>query len=210
VTYVLGLTGSIGMGKSTTAAMFREAGVAVHDADATVHALYRGVAAPLIEQAFPGTAKDGVVDRKALAAALVGDPQRLAQLETIVHPLVQKAEVDFLKAALAAHTPLVVLDIPLLFETGAERRCDAVVVATVAPAIQRARVLARPGMTAAIFDMIHVKQMADAEKRARAHFLVDSGRGIAAARHQISSILRALAGRPGRAAARAVEAAAGS
>ena len=198
MTFVLGLTGSIGMGKSATAAIFRRLGVPVHDADAAVHALYRGRAAPLIEAAFPGTVADGVVDRARLGAAVLGDPERLAALETIVHPLVRAEEEAFLAAAQAAGASLAVLDIPLLLETGGQRRCDAVLVVTAAPEVQRQRVLARPGMTEEKFAAILAKQMPDAEKRGQAHFRVDTGRGFASAAAQVRSIVSCLAGRPGR------------
>jgi dephospho-CoA kinase len=181
VTFVLGLTGSIGMGKSATAAMFRRAGVPVHDADACVHELYTGRAAPLIERAFPGSVRDDAVDRAALGAMVLGDPERLAALEAIVHPLVREAEETFLGAAARDGALLAVLDIPLLFETKGQIRCDAVVVVTAPADVQRARVLARPGMTEQKFAAIVAKQMPDAEKRAKAHFLVDTGRGFAAA-----------------------------
>ena len=199
MTFVLGLTGSIGMGKSTTAAMFRRLGVPVHDADAAVHRLYRHEAVAAVEAAFPGTTGENGVDRQKLAAAVLGKPEALRRLEAIVHPLVRREEERFLVACRQAGIPLAVLDIPLLFETGGERRCDAVLVVTADPAIQKARVMARPGMTEERFALIHVKQMPDAEKRRRAHFLVDTGRGFAAAEVQVASIVRALAGRPGRA-----------
>ena len=198
MTFVLGLTGSIGMGKSATAAMFRALGVPVHDADAVVHALYRGTAAPLIAKAFPGTVADGVVDRSALGKEVLGRPERLKELEAIVHPLVRAERDAFLAAAVAARAPVAVIDIPLLFETGGERDCDAVLVVTASPEVQRARVLARPGMTPEKFETILAKQMPDAEKRRRAHFLVDTGRGFQSAETQVRAILRALAGRPGR------------
>ena len=197
MTFVLGLTGSIGMGKSATAAMFRALGVPVHDADAVVHALYRGAAAPLIAKAFPGTVADGVVDRSALGKEVLGQPERLKELEAIVHPLVRAERDAFLTAAVAARAPVAVIDIPLLFETGGERDCDAVLVVTASREVQRARVLARAGMTAEKFAAIAAKQMPDAEKRPKAHFLVDTGRGFAAAERQVGDILRALAGRPG-------------
>ena len=197
MTFVLGLTGSIGMGKSATAAMFRALGVPVHDADAVVHALYRGAAVPLIAKAFPGTVADGVVDRSALGQEVLGHPERLKELEAIVHPLVRAERDGFLTAAVAARAPVAVIDIPLLFETGGERDCDAVLVVTASPEVQRARVLARPGMTEEKFAAIAAKQMPDAEKRRKAHFLVDTGRGFAAAERQVGDILRALAGRPG-------------
>ncbi|HZH52642.1 MAG TPA: dephospho-CoA kinase [Microvirga sp.] len=196
MTFVLGLTGSIGMGKSATAAIFRRLGVPVHDADATVHALYRGRAAPLIEKAFPGTVVDGAVDRAKLGAAVLGKPERMKELEAVVHPLVREEEEAFLRRASAA--PMAILDIPLLFETGGEARCDAVLVVTAPAPVQRKRVMARPGMTEEKFKAILAKQMPDAEKRARAHFILDTGRGFPSAEVQARSILACLAGRPGR------------
>ena len=197
MTFVLGLTGSIGMGKSTTAGFFREAGVPVHDADAAVHTLYAGEAAPLVEAAFPGTVREGVVDRAALGARVAGDPQALKRLEAIVHPLVRAAEKAFLDAARRDNRPLAVLDIPLLLETGGDARCDAVLVVTAPAGVQRARVLARPGMSAERLDALLARQMPDAQKRRRAHFHVDTSRGHEAARRQVQDILRALAGRVG-------------
>jgi dephospho-CoA kinase len=195
MTFVLGLTGSIGMGKSATAGIFRRLGVPVHDADAAVHGLYRGRAAPLVEKAFPGTVADGMVDRGRLGAAVLGDPARMRELEAIVHPLVREEEDTFLKRAALA--PVAVLDIPLLFETGGEARCDATLVVTAPALVQRERVLARPGMTEEKFQSILSKQMPDAEKRARAHFIVDTSRGFISAEAQVRSILACLAGRPG-------------
>jgi dephospho-CoA kinase len=195
MTFVLGLTGSIGMGKSATADLFRELGVPVHDADASVHALYRGRAAPLIERAFPGTVTDGVVDRRKLGALVLGDPEKMKRLEAIVHPLVREEEETFLSSVT---TTIAVLDIPLLFETSGEKRCDAVLVVTAPQDVQRQRVMARPGMTDETFRAILAKQMPDADKRARAHFLVDTSRGFDSARVQVQSILACLAGRPGR------------
>jgi dephospho-CoA kinase len=186
------------MGKSATAAIFRRLGVPVHDADAAVHALYRGAAAPLIETAFPGTVANGIVDRAALSRVVLGAPERLKQLEGIVHPLVRAQEEGFLARATAAGAAVAVLDIPLLLETGAEGRCDAVLVVTAPAAVQADRVLARPEMTRDKFEAIRAKQMPDAEKRRRAHFLVDTGRGHAPAEAQVRDILKALAGRPGR------------
>jgi dephospho-CoA kinase len=197
MTFVLGLTGSIGMGKSATADLFRRLGVPVHDADATVHRLYRGRAAPLIEKAFPGTVTEGAVDRARLGAAVLDSPERMQQLEAIVHPLVREEEESFLKR-LAALAPVAVLDIPLLFETGGETRCDAVLVVTAPAAVQRDRVLARPGMTEAKLHAILARQMRDEDKRTRAHFLVDTSRGFSSAEAQVKSILACLAGRPGR------------
>ncbi|WP_417767048.1 dephospho-CoA kinase [Stappia sp.] len=189
---VLGLTGSIGMGKSTTAKMFAEAGAAVYDADAAVHALYRGEAAPLIEAAFPGTTDAGVVDRGKLGAQVIGQPEAMRRLEGIVHPLVRKSETAFLEAARESAARIAVLDIPLLFETGGEARVRATVVVTAAPEVQRQRVLARPGMDAKLLDALLAKQMPDAEKRRRAHFLIDTGHGMAPARRMVGSVLRAV------------------
>ncbi|KMO30427.1 dephospho-CoA kinase [Methylobacterium aquaticum] len=194
--FVLGLTGSIGMGKSATAAMFRARGVPVHDADACVHALYGpgGAAAAAIGDAFPGTlSPDGAVDRAALRTAVLGEPERLRRLESLVHPLVGRARDDFLAAHAAA--PLVVLDVPLLFETGGEAGCDAVAVVTAPAEVQRARVLARPGMTEEAFAQILAKQMADAEKRRRADFLIETDRGFPQAEAQVEAAIAAVAAR---------------
>jgi dephospho-CoA kinase len=194
--FKLGLTGSIGMGKSVTAAMFRAAGVPVHDADAVVHSLYRGRAAPLIEAAFPGTMVDGTVDRTRLSKVLFEDESRLRTLERIVHPLVREERDKFL--ATHAQAPIVVLDIPLLFETGGESETDAVALVTAPEPVQRARVLARPDMTEEKFAAIMAKQMPDSEKRRRAHFLVETGFGFAHAERRVRAVLRAIAGRSGR------------
>ena len=191
---VLGLTGSIGMGKSTTAKMFAEEGVPVHDADATVHALYAGQAAPLIEAAFPGTVTGGEVDRTELGKRVLGDAAAMKRLEAIVHPLVREAEKAFLDRARAAGAPLVVLDIPLLFETGGEKRVDYIVVVTAPADVQRARVMARPGMTQERFEALLAKQTPDAEKRRRADFIVDSSLGMEAARAKVHDIVRVLSG----------------
>ena len=196
--FILGLTGSISMGKSTTARLFAEAGVPVHDADAAVHRLYDGEATPAIEAAFPGTTAGGKVDRQKLAARVLDDAAAIKRLEEIVHPLVRESEQKFLAAAAVQAARVVVLDIPLLFETGGDARVDAVVVVSAPPEVQRARALERPGMTAAKLDAIMAKQMADSEKRARAHFVVDSSRGIDSARAQVHGILRAVASLPGR------------
>lgn len=190
--FVLGLTGSIGMGKSATAAMFRARGVPVHDADACVHTLYGpgGAAASAIGAAFPGTlAPDGAVDRAALRTIVLGEPERLRRLEALVHPLVRQARDDFLAAHEAA--PLVVLDVPLLFETGGEAGCDAVAVVTAPAEVQRARVLARPGMTEEAFTQILAKQMPDAEKRRRADFLIETDRGFPHAEAQVDTVIAA-------------------
>jgi dephospho-CoA kinase len=192
--FVLGLTGSIGMGKSTTAAMFRAEGIEVHDSDAVVHALYSGAAAAAIEAAFPGTARQGAVDRGLLAARVLGDPAALARLEAIVHPLVAGSRQAFLKEAAKKGAQIIVLDIPLLFETGLDRDVDAVVLVTAPETVQKARVSQRPGMTPERLAVILGRQMGDAEKRARAHFIIDTGGGLASAERQVRGILRALAG----------------
>jgi len=195
---ILGLTGSIGMGKSTTAGFFREAGVPVHDSDAVVHRLYEGEAVAPVEAAFPGVAVDGKIDRGKLAAQLVGKPEAIKRLEAIVHPLVRAQEVRFLADAAASGATVVVLDIPLLFEVGAEDRVDAVVVVSAPSELQRERVLVRDDMSAGKLDAILAKQTPDEEKRRRAHFVVDSSRSFDSARVQIHGILRAFAAMPGR------------
>ena len=191
---ILGLTGSIGMGKSTTARMFAEAGVPVHDSDETVHRLYSGAAAPLVEAAFPGTMKDGSVDRTELAKRVLGKPEALARLESIVHPLVRADAGAFLARHRKAGVPLVVLDIPLLFETGGRGRVDKVVVVTADPDIQRQRVLARPGMTEEKFESILAKQVPDAEKRRQADYVIDTGLGMESARLSVAAIIAELGG----------------
>jgi dephospho-CoA kinase len=194
--FVLGLTGSLGMGKSTTAQFFAEAGVPVHDADAVVHQLYGGQAVAAVEAAFPGTTVDGAVDRAKLAARVLNDPQALKRLEEIVHPLVHEAEQRLLAEAQKTGKKVAVLDIPLLFETGGERRVDAVVVVSAPEEVQRARLLERPGMTTAKIESILARQTPDAEKRARADFIVDTSRGFDAARAQVRAILEAIATMP--------------
>jgi len=196
--FVLGLTGSIGMGKSTAARFFAEAGVPVHDADGVVHRLYEGEAAGAIETAFPGTTLSGKVDRTKLAERVLEDPAAIRRLEAIIHPLVRESETKFLAKAVGRGEPVAVLDIPLLFETGAETRVDAVVVVSAGPEAQRMRVLGRPGMTASKLETILAKQMPDVEKRRRAHFVVDSSGGLDSARAQVHGILRAIAGLRGR------------
>jgi dephospho-CoA kinase len=196
--FILGLTGSLGMGKSTTARFFAEEGVPVHDADAVVHRLYDGEAAAAIEAAFPGTAASGKVDRDRLAARVLGDSAALKRLEAIVHPLVQEAERRLLAEAETRGEKVAVLDIPLLFETGGEKRVDAVVVVSAPPDVQRSRVLERPGMTADKLDAILAKQMPDDEKRRRADFVGDTSRGFEAARADVRAILNAIATMPRR------------
>ena len=196
--FVIGLTGSIGMGKSTTARFFAEAGVPVHDADAVVHRLYEGRAAPAIEAAFPGTTAGGKVDRAKLAARVLGDKATLLQLESIVHPLVRESEAAFLAEAKRAGAPVVVLDIPLLFETGGQARVDAVVTVTAPAEVQRERLQQRPGMTDEKIEALIANQLPDAEKRSRADFIVDSSQGFDAARAQVADILRQVAKMPKR------------
>lgn len=196
--FVLGLTGSLGMGKSTTARFFAEEGVPVHDADAVVHRLYDGEAAAAIEAAFPGTTTAGRVDREKLAARVLGDGAALKRLEEIVHPLVQAAERRLLAEAQARGEKIAVLDIPLLFETGGEERVDAVVVVSAPADVQRSRALERPGMTVDKLDAILAKQMTDGEKRRRADFVVDTSRGFEVARAEVRAILDAVATMPKR------------
>jgi dephospho-CoA kinase len=196
--FILGLTGSIGMGKSVTAGIFAHCGIPVHDADAAVHRLYSGEAVAPIAAAFPGMVTDGVVDRAALGARVLEDEAAMARLELIVHPLVHKSQLAFLAAAQRRGERIVVLDIPLLLETGASDRVDAVVVVSAPLAVQKARALARPGMSEAKLAAILLKQMPDVEKRRRAHFVVDSSRGVDSAERQVCGILRAVAGLPGR------------
>lgn len=193
IMFILGLTGSLGMGKSTTAKFFADEGVPVHDADAAVHRLYEGEAVPLIEAAFPGTARGGAVDREKLAKRVLGDTSAIARLEQIVHPLVAEARERFLREAENSGAEVAVLDIPLLFETGGYKRCDAVVVVSAPADVQRMRAFERPGMSEAKFAAILAKQMPDAEKRARADFVVDTSQGHEAARAQVRDILARLA-----------------
>jgi dephospho-CoA kinase len=195
---ILGLTGSIGMGKSTTAKLFAEAGVPVYDADATVHQVYEGEAAPAIEAAFPGTTVNGKVDRALLSAKVVHDPVAMKRLETIVHPMLRAHHQQFLDDAERAGAPVAVVDIPLLYETGGEKRVDAVVVVTTSPEIQRQRILSRDNMTDAKLDAILARQMPDAEKRKRADFVVDTSHGLDPVRAQIRDILREVAKMPRR------------
>lgn len=191
---ILGLTGSIGMGKSTTAAMFEAEGVPVYDSDAAVHALYAaggGAVAP-VEAAFPGVLTDGAIDRAKLSAKVVGNPEALAKLEAIVHPLVGADRIGFFQKAQAEGRDIVVLDVPLLFETGGEKSVHKVVVVSAPPEAQRARVLARPEMTPEKFEAILARQTPDAEKRARADFVIDTGQGLDHARRQVRDLLTLL------------------
>ena len=196
--FILGLTGSVGMGKSTTARFFAEEGVPVHDSDAVVHRLYEGEATAVIEAAFPGTTTGGKVDRAKLSASVLNNPTALKRLEELVHPMVHEAERRFLADADAHGAKVVVLDIPLLYEIGREGIADAVVVVSAPPEVQRARVLERPGMTAEKFEAILARQIPDAEKRRRADFVVDTSKGFDAAREQVREILRAVATMPKR------------
>ncbi len=196
--FILGLTGSLGMGKSATAKMFAEEGVPVHDADSAVHRLYEAEATPLIETAFPGTTTGGRVDREKLAQRVLGDTAAIKKLETIVHPLVRKAEERFLAEAQRKGAGVAVLDIPLLFETGGDKRCDAVVVVSAPSDVQRSRAFERPDMTEQKFSTILAKQMPDADKRARGDFVVDTSKGFDAARAQVRDILARVATMPKR------------
>jgi dephospho-CoA kinase len=195
---ILGLTGSIGMGKSTTAKLFEDAGVPVYDADASVHQLYEGEAAPAIEAAFPGTTVDGKVDRNRLSAKVVHDAAAMKQLEQIVHPMLGASRRKFFDDAERSGAPVVVVDVPLLFETGGEKRVDAVVVVTTTPEIQRERILARDNMTGEKLDAILARQLPDAEKRKRADFVVDTSHGLDPVRLRIRDILEQAAKMPRR------------
>ncbi|MDO8290773.1 MAG: dephospho-CoA kinase [Parvibaculum sp.] len=196
---LIGLTGSIGMGKSETAKMFARLGVPVYDADAAVHALYAkgGAAVKPMGQAFPNVIVDGAVDRQALARAVLGLPDEMKKLEAIVHPLVGQAQLEFLKAKMAEGYKAVLLDIPLLYETGGETRVDVVVVVSAPYHIQEQRVMARPNMDMAKFAAIHAKQVPDAEKRARADFVIDTDRGLDHAFESVKAVVAALEGREG-------------
>jgi dephospho-CoA kinase len=192
---VVGLTGSIGMGKSTVAARFRALGIGVCDADAEVHKLYEGAAVPAIEVAFPGATGNGKVDRQKLAAALLANPAGFKRLEAIVHPMVFEAERAFLRAEAARGAPLAVIEIPLLLETGGERRVDCVIVCSASADAQRQRVMQRPGMTLEKLEQMLARQMSDADKRARADFVVDTGGTFAATDAQVDRIVESLQGR---------------
>ncbi len=197
---LIGLTGSIGMGKSETAKMFRRAGVPVYDADAAVHALMRpgGAAVAPVEAAFPGVVKDGAIDRPELGRRVFGKPEELRRLERIIHPLVGLAQRRFLQRAQSRGEPVVVLDIPLLFETGGDRYVDYSVVVSAPAAVQRARVLARPGMTEERLNHVLAQQTPDAVKRRKADFIVHSGLGKAYARRAVARILGQVKGGRGR------------
>jgi dephospho-CoA kinase len=190
---VLGLTGSIGMGKSTTAQLFSEAGIPVYDADAAVHAIYEGEAAPVIEATFPGTTVDGKVDREKLSAKVVHDTAAMKRLEQIVHPMLHVYRRAFLEQAERSGAAVVVVDVPLLFETGGEQDVDAVVVVTTTTDVQRKRILARNNMTSEKLEAILARQLPDVEKRTRADFVVDTSHGLDHVRAQIREILAAAA-----------------
>lgn len=195
---VVGLTGSIGMGKSTTAGLFAEQGIAVNDADTVVHALYRGAAVEPIGRLFPDAVRTGVVDRSVLAENLAKNPAKFKELEAIVHPLVRKREERFLAEQRAAGADMVVLDIPLLFETAGADRVDVIVVVSCDADIQRRRVFERPGMTPEKFEMILSRQLPDAEKRRRADFVIDTGHGIEAARQRVVEVVAEIRAGKGR------------
>ncbi len=191
---IIGLTGSIGMGKSTTAAMFREAGIPVYDADAAVHAAYAvgGVAVGPVGEAFPGTVSDGRVDREALRQQVLGNSDAMARLNSIVHPLIGKSRADAFAAATASGADMIILDVPLIYETGGDKNMDAVIVVSAPPEMQRERVLAREGMTPERLDAILAQQLPDAEKRKRADYVIDTGKGLEAARAQVTEVIRTL------------------
>jgi dephospho-CoA kinase len=189
---IIGLTGSIGMGKSTTLAMFADEGIPVFSADTAVHGLYEAEAVPLIEAAFPGATANGKVDRVKLSAAVFGNPESLRRLEAIVHPLVRKKELDFVEQARQSGVALAVIDIPLLFETGGEQRFDKIVLVTADPHTQRERVSARPGMSGQKLDAILARQMPDADKRTKAHYIIDTAKGLDAARQSVRAIIRTI------------------
>ena len=195
---IIGLTGSIGMGKSTTLQMFADEGVPVYDADAAVHAVYSSTAVPVVEAAFPGTTADGKVDRQKLSQRVLGNPDALKKLEQIVHPLLGAHRQKFLDEAEKSGAPIVLMDVPLLFETGGEKRMDAVVVVSAPAELQRARVLARENMTQDKLDAILARQMPDAEKRKRADFVVDTSRGLEPVRAEVKDILAKVAKMPQR------------
>lgn len=193
---IIGLTGSIGMGKSTTANMFRDEGCPVFDADAAVHSLYAigGKAVPIIKSVFPDAIKDGAVDRAVLGQHMRADPLNLQVLESFIHPLVGELRAEFMETAKTNNADIIIFDIPLLFETGGEKRVDKVVVVTAPANVQRERVLARPGMTKDMFELILSKQTPDAQKRKKADFIIHTDKGLENAREQVQTILRDLRG----------------
>jgi dephospho-CoA kinase len=190
----IGLTGSIGMGKSTTAAMFREAGIPVYDADAAVHAAYDvgGIAVGPVGEAFPGTVKDGRVDREALRQAVLGKPEAMAKLNGIVHPLIGRDRASVFEEAAASGADMIIMDVPLIFETGGEKNMHAVIVVSAPPEMQRERVLAREGMNPERLDAILAQQVPDAEKRALADHVIDTGQGLEHARAQVQAVIAKL------------------
>jgi dephospho-CoA kinase len=193
---VIGLTGSIGMGKSTTAAMFREAGIPVYDADAAVHAAYDvgGIAVGPVGEAFPGTVKDGRVDREALRQAVLGKPEAMAKLNGIVHPLIGRDRAGVFEQAAASGADMIIMDVPLIYETGGEKNMDAVIVVSAPAEMQRERVLAREGMSPERLEAILAQQVPDAEKRARADYVIDTGHGLEHARAQVQAVIEKLRG----------------
>jgi dephospho-CoA kinase len=200
--FVLGLTGSIGMGKTTAAAAFRRFGIPVFEADATVHDLLNGEAVAAVETAFPGVTKDGKIDRKALGERVFNDPEQLRKLEKLLHPLVRQRQNAFLQRQMRAGANIAVLDVPLLFETGGNKRCDAVAVVSAPPAVQRRRVLSRPGMTEQRFKAVLAQQMSDAEKRRRADFIIPTGLGREIGLRRIRNIVKVISENPKRYPAR--------
>lgn len=196
---IIGLTGSIGMGKSTTASMFREAGIPVYDADAAVHAAYDvgGVAVEPVGEAFPGVVRDGRIDREALRQQVLGKPEAMARLNSIVHPLIGRSRAEAFAAAQAAGADMIILDVPLIYETGGEKNMHAVIVVSAPAEMQRERVLAREGMSPERLDAILAQQLPDAEKRARADYVIDTGKGLDAARDQVVAVIADLRAKAG-------------
>ena len=189
---VIGLTGGMGMGKTSAAAHLRRLGIKVFDADAYVHRLYESEAVEAVEAAFPGTTRDGQVERTALAKEVAGKPERLRQLEAIVHPMVVAAEIDFLRQQELENAMFAVLEIPLLFETGAEARTDVTIALSAPEDVQRSRVLARPGMTEQKFEALKARQLSDDERRARADYVVDSGTTLENLHAQLDRLIESL------------------
>lgn len=204
MTFILGLTGSIGMGKSTTAHLFRQRGIHVYDADQVVHDLYRNEAVPLVEKLFPAAVKDGAIDRVELGKIVFGNPEALQKLEEIIHPLVHRAEREFVAKARESGAPLIVLDIPLLLEKNRAARCDAIIVVSTDFSEQKRRVLSRPAMTEDKFNQILARQAPDEVKRKHAHIVIETGRGIEDADRQVAAIIKTFIGRRGRITAKEV------